>query len=90
MPAPDDLLYTNEVAEQYGLNAATMRYWRSADQGPACFTLGPRGRVVYRRSEIERWLAEMEQTTRKGGHSGGAQSTTKTRLVRPRRARRHE
>jgi transposase-like protein len=72
MSAPDDLLYTGEVADQYGFNAATLRYWRSADLGPACFTLGPRGRVVYRRSEIERWLAEMEETTRKGGHSTAA------------------
>jgi predicted DNA-binding transcriptional regulator AlpA len=68
MPA-DDLLFTKQVAKEYGLNYGTLRYWRCNDEGPASFTLGPRGRVVYRRSEVERWLAEMEQTTRRGGDS---------------------
>ena len=63
----DDLLFTNQVAEEYGFNQATLRWWRHTDQGPASFTLGPRGRVVYRRSEIERWLAEQEHATRRGG-----------------------
>jgi predicted DNA-binding transcriptional regulator AlpA len=63
----EDILFTNQVAEEYGMNAATLRYWRHANQGPASFTLGPRGRVVYRRSEVERWLAEQEQATRRGG-----------------------
>jgi transposase-like protein len=58
---------TSQVAEEYGFNAGTLRYWRSTDQGPASFTLGPRGRVVYRRSEVERWLAAQESATRRGG-----------------------
>lgn len=66
MPA-DELLHTKQVEEQYGINAGTLRFWRSTDQGPASFTLGPRGRVVYRRSEVEKWLAEQEATTRRGG-----------------------
>ena len=63
----DELLYTKQVESEYGMNAATLRYWRHADQGPASFTLGPRGRVVYRRAEVERWIAEQEQATRRGG-----------------------
>ena len=63
----DELLHTKQVEQQYGINAGTLRFWRSTDQGPASFTLGPRGRVVYRRSEVERWLAEQEATTRRGG-----------------------
>jgi predicted DNA-binding transcriptional regulator AlpA len=63
----DELLSTKRVESDYGMNAATLRYWRHANQGPASFTLGPRGRVVYRRSEVERWLAEQEQSTRRGG-----------------------
>lgn len=65
--ADDDLLHTNQVEEQYKINRGTLRYWRSTNQGPVSFTLGPRGRVVYRRSEVERWLAEQEQATRRGG-----------------------
>lgn len=63
----DELLHTKQVQEQYGINAGTLRFWRSTNQGPASFTLGQRGRVVYRRSEVERWLAEQEQATRRGG-----------------------
>lgn len=65
--AADELLHTKQVEEQYGINAGTLRFWRSTDKGPASFSLGPRGRVVYRRSEVERWLAEQEATTRRGG-----------------------
>lgn len=67
----DELLTTNQVCQQYPIfNPGTMRFWRHNDQGPASFTLGPRGRVVYRRSEIERWLAEQEDVTRRGGDTG--------------------
>ncbi|MBN7559490.1 helix-turn-helix transcriptional regulator [Mycobacteroides abscessus] len=61
----DELLTTAEVAQQYRINAATLRYWRHADQGPASFTLGRR--VLYRRSEVQRWIAVCEQATRRGG-----------------------
>jgi len=64
----DELLTTKQVCEQYPvLNAGTMRFWRATDQGPASFTLGKR--VVYRRSEIERWIAEQEAATKRGGNS---------------------
>lgn len=63
----DDLLHTKQVEQEYGINAGTLRYWRHAGTGPASFTLGPRGRVVYRRSEVERWLAEQEAATKRGG-----------------------
>lgn len=66
--AVDDLLTTKQVCEQYPVfNPGTLRFWRTADQGPASFSLGRGGRVVYRRSEIERWLAEQEAATRRGG-----------------------
>lgn len=63
----DQLLTAKQVCENYPFNLGTLRFWRSTNQGPASFTVGPRGRVVYRRSEIERWLAEQEATTRRGG-----------------------
>lgn len=63
----DELLTTKQVAEQYPFNPGTLRFWRSSNQGPASFSLGPGGRVVYRRSEIERWLAEQEAATKRGG-----------------------
>ncbi|MGE0219662.1 helix-turn-helix transcriptional regulator [Mycolicibacterium sp.] len=63
----DELLHTKQVEERYGIKAGTLRFWRSTDQGPPSFTLGRNGRVVYRRSEVERWIAEQEQSTRRGG-----------------------
>jgi DNA-binding transcriptional MerR regulator len=60
-----EYMSTQQVAEQTGIPAATLRYWRHADIGPASFTLGRR--VVYRRGEVERWIAEQETATRRGG-----------------------
>lgn len=66
--AGDELLTSKQVCERYPVFVdGTLRFWRSAGIGPASFTLGPRGRVVYRRSEIERWLAEQEAATKRGG-----------------------
>jgi hypothetical protein len=63
----DELLTNKQVCAEYPFNPGTLRFWRSTNQGPASFTVGPRGRVVYRRSEIERWLGEQETATRRGG-----------------------
>lgn len=60
-----EYLSTRQVAEMTGIPAATLRYWRHASVGPASFTLGRR--VVYRRTEVERWINEQEQATRRGG-----------------------
>ncbi|MDO3245846.1 helix-turn-helix domain-containing protein [Mycobacteroides abscessus subsp. abscessus] len=48
-----------------GLPPATLRYYRHMGTGPASFKLGRR--VVYRRSEVERWVAEQEKATVRGG-----------------------
>jgi DNA-binding transcriptional MerR regulator len=63
-----EFMSTQQVADDTGIPPATLRYWRHADIGPASFTLGRR--VVYRRAEVERWVAEQEQATKRGG--GGA------------------
>jgi len=60
-----DILSTKQVEETYGLNQGTLRYWRHCDEGPASFRLGRR--VVYRRSEIEKWISEQEATSTRGG-----------------------
>lgn len=60
-----DIMDTSAVSAFTGVDPATLRYWRHADTGPASFKLGRR--VVYRRSEVERWIAEQEATTRRGG-----------------------
>lgn len=62
-----EFMTTGQVSQETGINAGTLRYWRSTNQGPTSFSLGKR--VVYRRSEVERWIAEQEAATRRGGNS---------------------
>jgi predicted DNA-binding transcriptional regulator AlpA len=60
-----ELLGTKEVAEMTHLAEGTLRFYRHANRGPACFTIGRR--VVYRRAEVERWISELETATGRGG-----------------------
>jgi excisionase family DNA binding protein len=61
----DDLLTVDEIAEQLRVPAGTFRSWRYRDIGPKSIKLGRR--VVYRRSDVEAWLAKQEQDTARGG-----------------------
>ncbi|MFC9767021.1 helix-turn-helix transcriptional regulator [Rhodococcus jostii] len=60
-----ELLTTKQVSERYGIPAPTLRYWRHVDQGPASFSIGKR--IVYRRVELEKWIAAQEAATTRGG-----------------------
>ncbi len=61
----DEIIGTPAVSKMTGLPVGTLRYFRSTNQGPASFTLGRR--VVYRRSEVLRWIVEQEKATKRGG-----------------------
>lgn len=61
----DQMVGTAQVSAMTGIPQATLRYWRHMGTGPASFCLGRR--VVYRVSEINRWVAEREAETRRGG-----------------------
>ncbi|MBM4470288.1 helix-turn-helix domain-containing protein [Rhodococcus hoagii] len=61
-----EMLTTAQLSAEYGIPEATLRWWRHADQGPASFKLG-RKRVVYRRSEVEKWILAQEAVSRRGG-----------------------
>lgn len=51
-----EFLTVAEVAEMTRLSVGTLRYWRTVGiGGPVSFKLGRR--VVYRRADVERWLA---------------------------------
>lgn len=54
----DDLLLTSEVSKLVRRPDATLRYWRHIGAGPKSFRL--QGRIVYRRSEVSRWIASCE------------------------------
>ncbi|SKZ42109.1 MULTISPECIES: helix-turn-helix transcriptional regulator [Gordonia] len=65
-PTDDQILTTKQVVEVFPfLNESTLRYWRMNDTGPASFSL--RGRVLYRLSEIQRWIAAEEAKSTRGG-----------------------
>lgn len=70
MAGGDELLHVEQVSGETGINPGTLRYWRSTNQGPPSFTLGKR--VVYRRSELEKWIAAQEKATRRGGGGDAA------------------
>jgi excisionase family DNA binding protein len=61
----DDLLTVDEIAAELRVPESTFRTWRSIGKGPKSFKLGRR--VVYRRSDVEAWIAQQEQATTRGG-----------------------
>lgn len=61
-----DLLNTAEVSELTGVPVATLRYWRHIGTGPKSFKMGPR-RIVYKRADVDTWLAKQYATTAVGG-----------------------
>lgn len=62
-----EILNVKQASVMTGVAEATLRYWRHANEGPPSFKLG--GRVVYRRSELERWITEQEAATVRGGRA---------------------
>jgi hypothetical protein len=50
-----DYMTEAEFAEMIRTPAETARYWRYTGYGPPSFKLGRR--VVYKRSDVEKWLA---------------------------------
>jgi excisionase family DNA binding protein len=60
-----DLLTVEEIAAELRIPEGTFRTWRANDKGPKSFRIGRR--VVYRRADVEAWLAAQEAKTGKGG-----------------------
>ncbi len=54
----NDLMTLAETAAYLRTPVATLRYWRHLGLGPAGFRLGRR--VIYRRGDVDRWLAERQ------------------------------
>ena len=52
----DALLTPEEVAERLRRPVATIRFWRSMRTGPKGARVA--GRVLYRESDVEKWVAE--------------------------------
>jgi excisionase family DNA binding protein len=66
----DDLMTTSEAAARLRRPVGTLRQWRHNHYGPACFRVG--GRVVYRRTAVEKFLTDCEAATGLGQPSAVA------------------
>ena len=54
-----NLMTVVEAASYLRTPVATLRYWRHLGVGPAGFRLGRR--VVYRRTDLDRWIFEQQE-----------------------------
>lgn len=54
----------NELHEEFGFPMGSLRAWRHQGKGPKSFLLG--GRVMYRRSEVEAWIAQQYEESVRG------------------------
>ncbi len=57
-----ELLTIGEAADVVRCPIATLRYWRHLGIGPCSFRVGRR--VLYRRGDIETWIAAQREATR--------------------------
>lgn len=70
VPLGSGNLTAAEVAQLTGLSVHTLSYWRQSGQGPKTIKAGTR--TLYRREDVERWLADVDGRTEpsRGGASG--------------------
>ncbi|WP_344388822.1 helix-turn-helix domain-containing protein [Streptomyces vastus] len=54
------MLTISQVAEEIGVPLSTFYRWRQCRKGPKSIRL-PNGAVRIRRSELERWIAALEE-----------------------------
>jgi DNA-binding transcriptional MerR regulator len=60
-----ELLPMGAVSKETCIPLATLRYYRATNTGPKSFKLA--GRIVYRRSDLQRWITEQESGSVRGG-----------------------
>ncbi|QGV78522.1 helix-turn-helix transcriptional regulator [Streptomyces ficellus] len=56
----DEMLSIPQVIEEIGVPRATFYRWRQLRKGPRAIKL-PNGAVRIRRSELDRWIATLEE-----------------------------
>ncbi|MCQ6555017.1 helix-turn-helix domain-containing protein [Streptomyces sp. C10-9-1] len=54
-------LNVKDAAAYLGISPHTLYVWRHRRQGPPSFRMGPRGRVMYRRTALDAWIHEQER-----------------------------
>ncbi|MFF0033520.1 helix-turn-helix transcriptional regulator [Streptomyces avermitilis] len=58
--ARDEMLTISQVIEEIGVPLSAFYRWRQQRKGPKAIKL-PNGAVRIRRSELERWIAALEE-----------------------------
>lgn len=58
--ARDEMLTISQVIAEIGVPLSTFYRWRQTRKGPKAIKL-PNGSVRIRRSELERWIAALEE-----------------------------
>jgi DNA-binding transcriptional MerR regulator len=79
VPLGKDNLTPAEVAQLTGLSVHTLSYWRQTDQGPKTIKAGTR--TLYRRKDVEQWLADIDgrsEPVRNSGNAGSGSTSTTT------------
>jgi predicted DNA-binding transcriptional regulator AlpA len=78
VPLGKDNLTPAEVAQLTGLSVHTLSYWRQTDQGPKTIKAGTR--TLYRRKDVEQWLADIDGRSEpvRGSSIAGSDSTSTT------------
>lgn len=69
MSEEDEFLTTAEVGQRVRAAAETVRFWRHQKKGPAYFKIGRK--VLYRRRDVEEWLAAQRTATTTTPGGGG-------------------
>ncbi|MGQ4484374.1 helix-turn-helix transcriptional regulator [Streptomyces sp. SAS_281] len=54
-------LNVRDAAAYLGISPHTLYVWRHRRQGPPSFRMGPRGRVMYRRTALDAWIHQQER-----------------------------
>ena len=78
-PLGKDNLTPAEVAQLTGLSVHTPSYWRQIDQGPKTINAGTR--TLYRRKDVDQWLADIDgrsEPVRSSGNAGSDSTSTRT------------
>ncbi|UQX89206.1 helix-turn-helix domain-containing protein [Jatrophihabitans telluris] len=63
-----ELKTLNEAADYLRSSPKTLRWWRAKNLGPTSFVLGRH--VMYRQSDLESWIREQVDATKRGGQPG--------------------
>jgi hypothetical protein len=59
----DEYLDEDSLSEEFKIPPRTAQRWRSTGEGPKWIRLGRR-RILYRRADVEAWLAERTYASR--------------------------